>query len=181
MWTVLFVSHVFSKLDGKVKRLQIVPVIYTLKRNKPKQQWQKEFNREHWRIFVCPQWLTPMRSGLEIKVTNFHTCTRWRSNSLMLSKWLRIIMSMASTLNFSSGGQSHTNLQNRRHLLVYHRKYNKNTSLSIQWIKWPPWLDILMWYTPACSSTQVRYMFSCVWHPLRIISCASQPLHVFPR
>ena len=30
MWTVLLISHVFSKLDSKMKCLQIVPVIYTL-------------------------------------------------------------------------------------------------------------------------------------------------------
>ena len=41
MWTVLFVSHVFSKLDGKVKRLEIVPVIYTLKTKQTKAHSEK--------------------------------------------------------------------------------------------------------------------------------------------
>ena len=41
MWTVFFVSHVFSKLDGKVKRLEIVPVIYTLKTKQTKAHSEK--------------------------------------------------------------------------------------------------------------------------------------------
>lgn len=47
MWTVFFVSHVFSKLDGKVKRLQIVPVVYTLKTTQKKHTMTKSIYREH--------------------------------------------------------------------------------------------------------------------------------------
>ena len=43
MWTVLFVSHVFSKLNGKVKRLQIVSVVYALKTKQTKTQSEKKY------------------------------------------------------------------------------------------------------------------------------------------
>ena len=42
MWTVLFVSHVFGQLDGKVKRLEIVPIIYTLKTKQTKAHSEKD-------------------------------------------------------------------------------------------------------------------------------------------
>ncbi len=34
MWTVLLVCHILSKLDSKVKCLEIVSVIYTLEKKK---------------------------------------------------------------------------------------------------------------------------------------------------
>lgn len=85
MWTVLFVSHVFSKLNGKVKRLQIVSVIYTLKTKQTKTQSEKSIlqgilTNQCISLYTLGHWETTLvnanGTGFRDNRHQFNTCTR---------------------------------------------------------------------------------------------------------